>query len=51
MPIAYDLDDSALVRDLGEVPHTPLEQGIQETREIFERLKREGRLDVSDLET
>jgi len=51
LPIAYDLDDSALVRDLGEVPHTPLEQGIQETREIFERLKREGRLDVSDLET
>ena len=51
LPIAYDLDDSALVRDLGEVPRTPLDQGIRQTREIFERLKREGRLDIKDLES
>lgn len=51
LPIAYDLDDSALVRDLGEVPRTPLEKGIAETAEIFERLLREGRLDTSDLQT
>lgn len=51
LPIAYDLDDSALVRDLGDVPRTPLEDGIRETLAIFERLQREGRLDTRDLET
>ena len=50
LPIAYDLDDSLLVRDLGDVPRTPLEEGIRETTEIFARLKREGRLDTSDLD-
>jgi nucleoside-diphosphate-sugar epimerase len=50
LPIAHDLDDSALVRDLGEVPRTPLEQGIRETVEIFERLHSAGRLDLKDLE-
>ncbi len=49
LPIAYDLDDSALVRDLGDVPRTPLEEGIRETAKIFERLKREGRLEMADL--
>jgi nucleoside-diphosphate-sugar epimerase len=49
LPIAYDLDDSALVRDLGQVPRTPLEQGIRETLEIFVRLQNERRLDTSDL--
>ncbi len=51
LPIAYDFDDSALVRDLGPAPRTPLDQGIRETAEIFEGLYREGRLDCSDLET
>jgi UDP-glucose 4-epimerase len=51
LPIAFDLDDSALVRDLGEVPRTPLAQGIRETGEIFRRLHSEGRLDARDLET
>jgi nucleoside-diphosphate-sugar epimerase len=50
LPIAADLDDSALVRDLGTVPRTPLEVGIGQTVEIFERLKREGRLDTKDLD-
>jgi nucleoside-diphosphate-sugar epimerase len=50
LPIAYDLDDSALVRDLGDVPRTPLDQGIRETVAIFERLQRAGRLSTSDLE-
>lgn len=50
LPMAYDLDDSALARDLGNVPRTPLAQGIRKTREIFERLHREGRLDTQDLE-
>jgi UDP-glucose 4-epimerase len=50
LPIAFDFDDSALVRDLGPAPRTPLEDGIHETASIFERLKREGRLDLTDLE-
>jgi nucleoside-diphosphate-sugar epimerase len=51
LPIAFDLDDSALVKDLREVPRTPLPEGIRETREIFERLHLAGKLDTKDLET
>jgi nucleoside-diphosphate-sugar epimerase len=51
LPIAADLDDSALKHDLGEDPRTPLEEGIRETANIFERLEREGRLETKDLET
>lgn len=51
LPIAHDLDDSALVRDLGDVPNTPLAQGIRETREIFERLRAAGTLTSNDLDT
>ena len=50
LPIAYDLDDSALVRDLGEVPRTPLDQGIRQTVEIFGELHKQGRLDTADLD-
>jgi len=49
LPIAYDLDDSALVGDLGDVPRTDLGDGIRETLAIFERLQRERKLDASDL--
>jgi nucleoside-diphosphate-sugar epimerase len=51
LPIAADLDDSALVHDVGEVPRTPLAQGIRLTMEIFARLEKEGRLDTKDLES
>jgi nucleoside-diphosphate-sugar epimerase len=47
--IAYDLDDSALQRDLGPMPCTPLVEGIRRTLEHFRRLHAEGRLDTSDL--
>jgi nucleoside-diphosphate-sugar epimerase len=50
LPIAPDLDDSALVRDLGDVPRTSLEAGIGETLEIFQQLQAENRLDTADLE-
>jgi nucleoside-diphosphate-sugar epimerase len=50
LPIAADLDDRALRRDLGKVSTTPLEEGIRETAMIFDRLQREGRLDTQDLE-
>jgi len=49
LPIASDLDDSALVRDLGEPPRTPLAEGIRETAEIFARLGAAGRLETKDL--
>jgi len=51
LPIAADLDDSALKHDLGEDPRTPLEEGIRETVNIFERLDREGRLETKELES
>jgi nucleoside-diphosphate-sugar epimerase len=50
IPIAYDLDDSALQRDLGPMPHTPLAEGIRRTLDHFRRLHAEGRLDTADLE-
>jgi nucleoside-diphosphate-sugar epimerase len=50
LPVAADLDDSALRRDLGKVPTTLLEDGIRETAMIFDHLHREGRLDTQDLE-
>jgi nucleoside-diphosphate-sugar epimerase len=49
LAIAYDLDDSALQRDLGPLPHTPLVEGIRRTLEGFRRLHAEGRLDTDDL--
>ena len=51
LPIAADLDDSALQHDLGRVPRTSLEDGIRETAEIFQRLHQAGRLDTHDLES
>ena len=50
IPIAYDLDDCALQRDLGPMPLTPLEDGIRQTLEQFRKLQAEGRLDTADLE-
>jgi nucleoside-diphosphate-sugar epimerase len=48
--IAYDLDDSALQRDLGPMPRTDLEEGIRLTLEAFRQLGREGKLDTSELD-
>ena len=50
LAIAYDLDDSTLLRDIGPLPKTPLEEGIGQTLELFRRLAKEGRLDTSDLD-
>lgn len=49
--IAYDLDDSALQRDLGPMPRTSLVDGIRKTLEMFRQLKSEGRLDTADLDS
>jgi nucleoside-diphosphate-sugar epimerase len=50
IPIAYDLDDSALQRDLGPMPRTPLVEGIRRTLGLFRQLHEEGRLDTADLD-
>lgn len=49
IPIAYNLDDSALQRDLGPMPTTPLVEGIRQTLDRFRKLAIEGRLDTADL--
>jgi nucleoside-diphosphate-sugar epimerase len=51
IPIAYDLDDGALQRDLGPMPRTPLMEGIRQTLDEFRRLNAEGRLDTADLDS
>ena len=48
--IAYDLDDSALQKDLGSMPRTSLEEGIRRTLRHFRELQKEGRLDTADLD-
>jgi nucleoside-diphosphate-sugar epimerase len=45
-----ELDDSAIVLALGDIPHTPLSQGVRETVERFRQLHLQGRLSVEDLE-
>jgi nucleoside-diphosphate-sugar epimerase len=50
LTIAFDLDDSALQRDLGPIPKTPLVDGIRRTLEHFRRLHAEGRLDTKDID-
>jgi nucleoside-diphosphate-sugar epimerase len=50
LSIHYDLDDSALQRDLGPMPRTPLAEGVRQTLNLFRRLHAEGRLDTADLD-
>ena len=38
VPVGYRMDDSALVKTVGEVPRTPLQAAIVETIEAFERI-------------
>ncbi len=51
-PIAMpsELDDTAIVAAIGGIPHTSLAQGVEETVERFEQLRRKGRLDTSNLD-
>jgi UDP-glucose 4-epimerase len=51
LPIAYDLDDSALQSQIGPLQQTPLEDGIRRTTAHFRRLKAQGRLNTSDLDS
>jgi nucleoside-diphosphate-sugar epimerase len=50
LPLAYDMSDDALQRELGAMPRTPLAEGVRRTLEHFRRLAAEGRLDTADLD-
>jgi nucleoside-diphosphate-sugar epimerase len=50
IPIAYNLDDTALQHDVGPLPRTPLVEGIRRTLDHFKQLHAEGRLDTNDLD-
>ncbi len=45
-----ELDDSAIVAVIGEIPHTPLAVGVKETVDRFRVLHAEGRLETRDLD-
>src|SRR5262249_47362812 len=49
--IAANLAEEGLREEIGRVPTTALRDGILQTVEVFERLHREGRLDLADLES
>jgi nucleoside-diphosphate-sugar epimerase len=49
LAIPSELDDTAIVKALGGVPHTSLAKGVRETIDRFKQLQKEGRLDASDL--
>ena len=51
LAIASNFSQQGLKQELGQVPSTSLKEGIQQTVEIFRRLHRENRLDLSDLDT
>ena len=50
LPVPAELDGSAIRAVLGELPSTPLEEGVRETIGRFTTLSREGRLDITDLD-
>lgn len=50
MPIPAELDDAAIIATLGNIPHTSLAQGVQETIARFTALHEQGRLDTADLD-
>jgi UDP-glucose 4-epimerase len=49
--IAANLAEEGLKEEIGQIPTTTLPEGIRRTIKIFEGLRRESRLDLSDLET
>ena len=50
LPFPYDLDDSGLRGILGKVPHTSLDQAIEETVTMFKSLLAENQVDLKQLE-
>jgi nucleoside-diphosphate-sugar epimerase len=44
VPVAWDFREDGLERLLGDVPHTPIEEGIRATIRGFEELRERGLL-------
>ena len=51
LAIPAEMDDTAIRQALGQLPATTLAVGVKATIERFAFLKREGRLDLTDLDT
>ncbi|MFW6070149.1 MAG: NAD-dependent epimerase/dehydratase family protein [bacterium] len=50
LPFPPDLDDRSLQEALGDVPHTPLADGVRQTVERFAQLAAQGLVGEADLE-
>ncbi len=50
IPIAPAMNDMAIRKVIGDIPSTPLEDGIRETIERFSILRDTGRLDTTDID-
>ena len=50
LPFPADLDDSGLKSILGDVPHTPLTQAIEQDFEAYAKLIAEDRIDLTQLD-
>ena len=50
IPVACDLDDSALRQFLPAYSETPLREGIRQTLAAFDSLRQSGKLNIADLE-
>ncbi|HVF88390.1 MAG TPA: NAD(P)-dependent oxidoreductase, partial [Pyrinomonadaceae bacterium] len=50
IPVASHLSDAAIRTTIGNIPSTPLVEGVRETIKRFVELRDEGRLDTSDID-
>jgi nucleoside-diphosphate-sugar epimerase len=50
IPVASSMNDAAIRRAISGLRSTPLEEGINETIEMFRMLRDQGRLETSDLD-
>jgi len=51
LPIAANMDDSAIQERVGDLPSTPLVEGVRETMDRFRALRARGLLDTKDLDS
>ena len=50
IPIAPAMNDTAIRKLIGDIPSTPIADGIRETMERFSILRDTGRLDTTDID-
>ena len=49
IPVAPRMDDKSIRQLIGDLPVTPLRDGVRQTMKLFSDLKDEGRLETADL--